>query len=104
MVRQDVGIRQRQPSKARNRHNSMQGYVISLFDQEFMPTGLKTALVVGSLLFCINHGLALLRGEMTHERWVSVLLSYMMPYLVSVYGQYSYRCKISATPLSAQSK
>jgi hypothetical protein len=55
----------------------------------------KTALFVGSLLFLINHGPALLRGEMTHERWVSVVLTYVMPYLVNVYGQYSYRRKLA---------
>ncbi|MDX2239187.1 MAG: nitrate/nitrite transporter NrtS [Leptolyngbyaceae cyanobacterium bins.302] len=70
-------------------------YLASLLDPDFIPTGLRTALVVGSLLFGINHGLALLRGEMTVERWISVFLSYVMPYLVSVYGQYSYRRKMS---------
>jgi membrane protease YdiL (CAAX protease family) len=70
-------------------------YLASLGDPDLIPTGLRTALVVGSLLFGINHGPALLRGEMTQERWISVLLSYIMPYLVSVYGQYSYRRKMS---------
>ncbi len=73
---------------------SVRGYLLSLWDPELIPTGIKTALVVGSLLFGINHGLALLRGEMTQERWISVVLSYVMPYLVSVYGQYSYRRKM----------
>jgi hypothetical protein len=70
-------------------------YLVSLFDPEFVPTGLKTALVVGSLLFVINHGLALSRGEMTADRWISVVITYLMPYLVSVYGQYSYRRKFA---------
>ncbi len=74
---------------------SVRRYLASLCDREFIPTGLRTALVVGSLLFCINHGLAFLRRDMTYERWISVFLSYVMPYLVSVYGQYSYRRKIS---------
>jgi hypothetical protein len=69
-------------------------YLASLVDAEFIPTGLRTALVVGTLLFVINHGLALSRGEMTAERWISVSMSYLMPYLVNVYGQYSYRCKL----------
>jgi len=73
---------------------NIRGYVASLFDRDFIPTGLRTSLVVGSLLFVINHGLALLRGEMSHERWISVILTYVMPYLVSVYGQYSYRSKV----------
>ena len=71
-------------------------YLASLIDAEFIPTGLKTALVVGTLLFIINHGLALSRQEMTAERWISASMSYLMPYLVNVYGQYSYRCKLDA--------
>ena len=74
--------------------NAIKEYLGSLFDQEFMPTGVKTALVVGSLLFLINHGAAFWRGEMNLERWASALLSYLMPYLVSVYGQYAYRRKL----------
>lgn len=70
-------------------------YVASLFDPEFIPTGLKTAVFVGSLLFLINHGPALLRGEMNRERWISVMITYTMPYLVNVYGQYSYRRKLT---------
>ena len=69
-------------------------YLISLVDPEFITTGVRTAVVVGSLLFVINHGLAFWRGDMTQERWASVVLSYVMPYLVSVYGQYSYRRKM----------
>ncbi|NJO40123.1 MAG: nitrate/nitrite transporter NrtS [Cyanobacteria bacterium RU_5_0] len=76
----------------------IKGYIVSLFDAEFIPTGLKTALFVGSLLFLINHGSAFFRGEMTQERWISVLLTYAMPYLVNVYGQYSYRRKINTLP------
>lgn len=75
--------------------NAIKGYLRSLFDQEFVLTGLRTALIVGSLLFLINHGTAFWRGEMNHERWTSALLTYLMPYLVSVYGQYAYRRKLS---------
>lgn len=71
-------------------------YVASLFDKEFISTGLKTALFVGSLLFLINHGSAFLRGEMDRERWISTLITYAMPYLVNVYGQYTYRRKIAS--------
>jgi hypothetical protein len=70
-------------------------YLASLFDPEFIFTGLKTALVVGSLLFIINHGIALSRGEMTSDRWISVAITYLMPYLVNVYGQFSYRRKFA---------
>jgi hypothetical protein len=72
----------------------LKGYFVSLFDPEFIPTGLKTAIFVGSLLFLINHGAAFLRGDMNRERWISALMTYAMPYLVNVYGQYSYRRKL----------
>lgn len=74
--------------------NVIKEYLGSLFDQEFISTGLKTALIVGSLLFLINHGAAFSRGEINRERWISVFFNYLMPYLVSVYGQYAYRRKI----------
>jgi len=75
--------------------NVIKEYLGSLFDQEFILIGLKTALIVGSLLFLINHGTAFFRGQMNRERWASVFLTYLMPYLVSVYGQYAYRRKLS---------
>lgn len=74
--------------------NAIKEYLGSLFDQEFIPTGLKTGLIVGSLLVLINHGAALFRGEINPERW-SGFFNYLMLYLVSVYGQYAYRRKIS---------
>ncbi len=72
------------------------GYIVSLLDPKFVSTGIKTAVFVGSLLFIVNHGLALLRGEMTSDRWISVVLTYIMPYLVNVHGQYSSRRRWSA--------
>ncbi|NEO39540.1 MAG: hypothetical protein F6J90_25680 [Moorea sp. SIOASIH] len=56
-----------------------------------MPTALKVALVVGSVLFVINHGSALLQGQMNRERWISGGLTYMIPYLVNIHGQYTIR-------------
>lgn len=67
---------------------SLRGYATSLVNPQFVSTGLKVALVVGSILFAINHGQALLMGQMSRDRWISSLLSYCVPYLVSVHGQY----------------
>lgn len=71
------------------------GYIVSLLEPEFIPTGLKTAAFVGTLLFLINHGNALTRNQMTSDRWISVIATYAMPYLVNVYGQYSYRRRLA---------
>jgi hypothetical protein len=71
----------------------LKGYCLSLFDREFAPTAAKTALVVGSVLFAINHGSAVMQGKMTRDRWISGTLTYLVPYMVSVHGQYSNRAK-----------
>lgn len=56
-----------------------------------MPTALKVALVVGTVLFAINHGSALVQGKMTRSRWVLGLLTYLVPYAVNIHGQYVHR-------------
>jgi hypothetical protein len=66
-----------------------QTYWQSLRSPKFAPTALRVALVIGSLLFIINHGVALWQGQMTRQRWLSGLLTYIVPYCVSVHGQYT---------------
>ncbi|WP_414517433.1 nitrate/nitrite transporter NrtS [Nostoc sp. PCC 9305] len=68
--------------------NILRQYISSLFDHQLMPTAFKVALFIGSLLFTINHGWALLTGHMTSERWISGSLTYFVPYMVSIHGQY----------------
>jgi hypothetical protein len=63
-------------------------FCAALVDKKRMPTALKVALVVGSILFAINHGSALARGKMTRDRWVSAFLTYLVPYCVNIHGQY----------------
>ncbi|HEY9802386.1 MAG TPA: nitrate/nitrite transporter NrtS [Leptolyngbyaceae cyanobacterium] len=68
--------------------NFVRQYLSSLFDMQLMPTAFKVALFIGSLLFTINHGWAVLTGHMTSERWISGGLTYIVPYMVSIHGQY----------------
>lgn len=56
---------------------------------DLRATAVKVAIVVGSLLFIINHGGAVLHGEMTASRWLAALLTYLVPYTVSIHGQLS---------------
>jgi hypothetical protein len=62
-------------------------FCLCLFDRELMPTALKVSAVVGSILFTINHGSALLKGQMNRDRWFSGGLTYIVPYCVSIHGQ-----------------
>lgn len=64
------------------------GYFASLIEPKFVPTAIKVALVVGSILFTINHGSAVLQGSMSRDRWISGLLTYIVPYFVNIHGQY----------------
>ncbi len=50
----------------------------ALFDKDLVPTALKVAAIVGSILFVINHGSALVQGKMTRDRWISGLLTYLV--------------------------
>ena len=63
-------------------------YLQSLVDGELAPTAFRVALIVGSVVFLINHGWALLHGQMTLSRWVSGVLTYAVPYMVNIHGQY----------------
>ena len=63
-------------------------YLKALVDRRLAPTAFKVALVVGSILFVINHGTAMVEGTMTRDRWLSGLLTYLVPYGVNIYGQY----------------
>ena len=67
----------------------MKAYLRSLTEPNFMPTACRVALLVGSLLFLINHSPALAQGQMTRSRWASAVLSYLVPYGVSIHGQHS---------------
>jgi hypothetical protein len=43
----------------------------------------KFALVVGAVLIAINHGDALLAGELGPRRWLQMGLTVLVPYVVS---------------------
>ena len=67
----------------------MKKFARILLNRRFAPTAVRVSLVVGSVLFTINHGAALVKGEMTRTRWLSGLITYLVPYSVSIHGQYT---------------
>ncbi|PPS45608.1 hypothetical protein B1A85_05025 [Chroococcidiopsis sp. TS-821] len=66
----------------------LRGYLHSLVNPKFIPVAFRVAIVVGSLLFVINHGAAAIQGQMTRDRWISATLTYLVPYFVNIHGQY----------------
>lgn len=61
----------------------------TLAQQHSRATALRVALFVGTVLFSINHGSALMNDEMSQQRWISGILTYMVPFMVSIHGQSS---------------
>lgn len=52
-------------------------------DGAVVRRALLFAVVVGPILIAINHGDALLGGQLGAERWLKMGLTMMVPYLVS---------------------
>ena len=52
-------------------------------DPAVVRRALRTMVVVGTILIAINHGDALLRGELGAERIFKILLTLAVPYAVS---------------------
>jgi hypothetical protein len=67
---------------------SVLGFCQAWISPVFRSTALKVSMIVGSVLFLVNHGVAVIEGEMTTERWFSAAVTYLVPYTVSVHGQY----------------
>ncbi len=68
----------------------MKGFLLALIDPTYAKKGAQVAVVVGTLLFAINHGTALVKGKMSTGRWLSVLMTYAVPYAVNIHGRYSH--------------
>ncbi|MEH2233924.1 MAG: nitrate/nitrite transporter NrtS [Nostoc sp.] len=62
-------------------------------DPSLKPTAICVALVVGTTLFILNHGAAVLEGKMNRNRWLAGLVTYLVPYTVSIHGQHVARSK-----------
>ncbi len=68
----------------------------------------QTALIVGTILLVINHGPAILAGQLTGERVFQILLTFLVPYTVSTissvatrHEMYSGRATSTETVLSS---
>lgn len=65
----------------------LQQIQMTLTQRQCRNTAIRVALVIGTLLFIINHAGALLNHEMSGDRWISALLTYLVPFGVSIHGQ-----------------
>ena len=56
-------------------------------ERDTLVRSCKTALVVGSVLGIINHGWALVTGHFTANELLPLLITYLVPFSVTTYGQ-----------------
>lgn len=68
--------------------NAIEGYLRAIVTPRLAVRAVRVAVVVGTVLFVINHGTAVRSGTMTRTRWISAALTYLVPYGVSIHGQY----------------
>ncbi len=61
----------------------MTEWVRAAIEPAIMRRALKYAVVVGTILISINHGDALLQGDITTARLLKMGLTVIVPYLVS---------------------
>ena len=66
--------------------NSAAGWVRLAFRRDVVRRALVFAAVVGTILLAINHGPALLRGEVGGERLAQIALTYCVPYAVTTFA------------------
>jgi len=61
-------------------------FIKLLFTRDVVISAIKVALVVGSILVAINHGDAIINAELSFERYLKIILNYLVPYCVSSYS------------------
>ena len=64
-------------------------WLVLAMDSATMIRSVKVALVVGTILVAINHGDALIAGDLNLARLLSICLTYVVPFAVSIYATVS---------------
>ncbi len=62
------------------------GFLALALNGQVVTTAIKVALLVGTILALINHGAAILAGELSGTRLGQIALTYLVPYCVSTYS------------------
>ena len=65
---------------------AMKDWVRLVFSKSVVRRAARYAVVVGSVLVTINHGDAILRGEVDGHRLLRIALTYCVPYCVSSFS------------------
>lgn len=61
----------------------MEEFIVLCFTKNIVKRATVTALIVGAILIAINHGDALLSGQVDSNRLFKIILTVLVPYIVS---------------------
>lgn len=61
----------------------MEEFIVLCFTKNIVKRASVTALIVGAILIVINHGDALLSGQVDSNRLFKIILTVLVPYIVS---------------------
>ena len=82
----------------------MRDWLTSATNPATMRRAAFTSLLVGFILTAINHGAALLAGDLTRERLCQIFLTFLVPYSVSTISSVSTRHEIDSERLRARTR
>jgi len=74
----------------------MKAWLAIALQESVYRRAFKVMLFVGSILALINHGEALLVGEVTLKGWIQIGLTFLVPYCVSTYASVQAILQLSA--------
>ena len=67
----------------------MRKFIALCFTKGIAKRASITALIVGAILIAINHGDALLKGQLDNDRLFKIVLTLFVPYIVSTVSSVS---------------
>ncbi|HAS6173162.1 TPA: hypothetical protein I7155_01930 [Vibrio vulnificus] len=75
--------------KSTSRTTTLSDFISTAKTPSILKRSIKVAVIVGTVLMMINHGDALLAGQVESERVLKILLTYMVPFCVSTQASVS---------------
>ena len=81
-----------------------QSWLSYCLEADSLRFSLKTALIVGTILAIINHGYAIVTGHFTSGEIYSLLLTYCVPFTVSMVSQVQGKRQRDLAQLKAESQ
>ena len=70
-----------------NKQGDKRSIISYCLERATLLFSIKMALIVGTILALINHGQAMVTGHFTFDQLVPLLITYCVPFIVSMYSQ-----------------